>query len=145
MRDENDFNAFLSKALRELQPQTYTLKMAEKYHIGIADFQMTRAGRNVTFESKLLRDPLGHRATKLLKHPFTGPQLTYLRGQWRAGAKCFGVIGVDFTKVIHVIPLDELPSDGNWSPHEWANVRSAKYSYDQIHAMADYMFNFCGG
>jgi hypothetical protein len=144
MKNEDAFNAKLGKEIRKrVDSGTYCLKMAEKFHIGIADFQLVRAGQTVVFEAKFIAQPLPARATKVLKHPFTGPQITYLRGMNNAGAKTYGVIGMNDTKMIKVLPSHMIPAGGNWSLEDWGtfhhNIRL--YDFWDVVEMVDYMFN----
>lgn len=143
MKNEDAFNAYLSKALRAL-PGTHALKMSEKYHVGIADFSLWRGGRGVLFETKFVQTIRG--AGKLLKHPFTGPQQTFLETAVRAGTPAFGVIGCNDIYKLWVIPFQCIPSEGNWTCNDFIKVTYSDniYEFDigEVDLFASHLFTY---
>ncbi|NDG28273.1 MAG: hypothetical protein EB120_13995, partial [Proteobacteria bacterium] len=75
MKNENEFNAALSKALRRLQPRVFMIKASDKFTIGISDFLIFGFGKTLALECKYAREWPSDKA-QLLKHPFTGEQQT---------------------------------------------------------------------
>jgi hypothetical protein len=146
MRNEDAFNAYLSKKLNAFSPEIAKLKMAEKYHVGIPDFCLWKGGRSVVVESKLIKS-FGKPASKasLLKHPFTGPQQTFLQTMMRAGVPAFGLIGVDDIRDMLLLPANLIPPDGTWTA---AGLESVVFSgghvfdFDDVAGLVDILFEY---
>jgi len=119
MKNEDAFNAYLSKELKKLAPEFKVLKLCEKYHIGVSDFMLIRGGVACFFETKFLRDDPFKTAGQVLKHPFSGAQMTFLKSMRRAGAMSYGVVYHDYSDLIWVYEVCDLPERGNWFSHEF--------------------------
>ena len=141
MRDEDAFNAWLSSQLGKLKPSVLGRKVAEKYHIGVPDFYLIKGGQIAFVESKIMRvRPAGKH--KVLNRPFTGPQLTFLSEAELAGAKCYGLVALDWARSMVVIPQSAIPTTGNWKGAEWiaqpACVR--RFGFDEVPRMVAHLF-----
>jgi len=114
MKTENEFNAWLGKHLRMLEPKGFfTLKVAEKYHIGVSDFFIWHGGQCASVEVKFIKSmPL--RGGNVLKHEFDGKQQTFLKRVSAAGNPAWGLIAVHDQKKMVLIPNGHLPESGNW-------------------------------
>jgi len=141
VKNENEFNAYLSKELSKLSPGLAKLKMAEKYHIGVPDFCLWLDGRSVLFESKFVRsiDQWSDRVG--LKHPFTGPQRSFLKTMIRAGVPAFGVIGVGSRKRMILVPGDELDRP-QWLERELFILCNSGIAFDEVPRLVKWMFEY---
>jgi hypothetical protein len=139
--NEDAFNAYISKELGRLTPHTAKLKMAEKYHIGVPDFCVWRGGRSVVFECKFIPGII--KPGKLLKHPFTGTQLTFLQALIRAGVPSFGVIGCGINATMWLLPANLITSHGNWVAEDfWAATKNLiRHDFSDIPGLVDSMFS----
>lgn len=146
MKDEDAFNAFLSKKFKALGSWVKALKMAEKYHIGIPDFALWSGGRGVVVESKFLPSlDVGHFKGVVLKHPFSGPQQTFLQDTLRAGTPAFGLIGIDDVKQMILVPANLIPKTGSWSTPGLVHVSqngAPVFDYGQVEEMVRAMFGY---
>lgn len=140
MKNEDAFNHWLSKELKTFRPDVMALKMAEKFHIGVADFMFVKGGKVVYVETKFLREPPTSKNT-VLKHPFSGAQLTFLRNMQKAGARCFGAVGLGYADEILIFTYDELPMWGNWSLAAWQDAKAEAFHFDHLERMLDYLFD----
>jgi hypothetical protein len=115
MATENDFNAKLSANFKKLESQGFlTLKMAEKYHIGIPDFLIWHDGRCAGLEVKFVKElPKGR--GKVLGHAFDGRQLTFLQRIAMAGGPAWGLVVVHSEKKMYLFYFTDIPEGGNWS------------------------------
>ena len=114
MKTENEFNAYLSAALRKLEPYgVFALKVAEKYHIGISDLFIWRGGRCAAVEVKFVRE-MPRRNGKVLKHEFDGKQVTFLKRVAATGNPAWGMVAIHEERRVILIPFHEIPPDGNW-------------------------------
>jgi hypothetical protein len=146
VRNEDTFNSFLSREFGRLAPDTAKLKMAEKYHIGIPDFCLWRKGRSVLFESKFI-PTLGLPASKgqVLKHPFTGPQQTFLHTMLRAGVSAFGLVGIGDVRQMVLLPANFIPESGSWSTSGFVSLAgsdSPMFGFDEVPRLVDSMFSY---
>lgn len=140
MKNEDAFNAYLSLELRRLRPFTASIKMSEKFHIGVPDFSLIRRGQTAFFECKFLKEePSPTKRGRVLGHPFGAAQLTFLRLMAAAGARCFGVIGLDYRRRMKVIHLDDLPASGNWTGAEWIAAKARFFDFSDVAGLADYL------
>ena len=114
MKNENDLNAWLSRQFKRRTPALHYLKTSDKYGIGIPDFLLWRGGVGGAMESKFIRDWPKKTASSLLRHPFSGPQITRLAEFRGAGAPSFGLVGVGSEKSLYLIESQHIPKGGNW-------------------------------
>jgi penicillin-binding protein-related factor A (putative recombinase) len=141
MATENDFNAYLSTHIRRMGTAYKALKIADKVKAGLSDFLIFYKGRAVAMECKHMKTfPTGKR--RALKHPVSGPQLTFLKGMALAGVPGFVVIASAEERLITLIPADEVPLLGNWSRAELEEARRVHgvYSYMDIPKMVEWLF-----
>lgn len=112
MRTEGEFNAQLSKRFKA--EGIMTLKICDRMSLGISDFLLFRRGLATALEVKFLTHWPAD-AAQLLKHPFTGPQQTFLESFKLAGHNAYGLVVVRAHHCMAVIPASEIPLDGNWN------------------------------
>lgn len=143
MKNEDAFNAYLSKEIGKLAPHTAKLKMAEKYHVGIPDFCLWQAGRSVVFECKFIAAAV-ITGGKILKHPFTGPQLTFLQTLLRARVPAFGVIGINGAGGMWLLPADVITAHGNWVTEEFGvTVKNLSWHpFHDVPGLVSTMFSY---
>ena len=117
MKNENEFNAWLSKEFRKLSPTVFAHKVADKFGIGIPDFHIWTPFRNFRqfdMECKFVRKLPGTNAAAL-KHPFTGEQQTFMESIELAGGIAVGLVCVWEWNCMVLIQRKEIPSCGNFS------------------------------
>ena len=136
-KTENDLNAYLSKQFKQIRPAIASVKLAEKFHIGISDFILLQGGRGTIMETKNIRDfPKSH--GKVLSHPFEPEQLSFLKRVALADVPVWGVVAVNQVETLWAFPLESIPESGNWQRQEFFSaVRELPpYGFDQIEALA---------
>lgn len=140
MKNENAFNAFLSKELRKLQPKGYHyVKASDKFTVGISDFIIWGRGRSVALESKFI-SKIPSEGSKLLQHTFSGAQVTFLESIGLSGNRAFGLVATDL--LIYLVPWDKMPSGGNWEVTEFFGERYRSFDYKEIRQMVDYLLGW---
>lgn len=128
MKNENEFNAALSKSLRRLQPSVFIIKASDKFTIGISDFLIFGFGKTLALECKYVREWPSDKAL-LLRHPFTGEQQTFLESMQLSGHAAFGLVAVGETKEMFLIPGSRIPRDGNWDTGSFKTESHALISW----------------
>lgn len=132
MKTENAFNAFLSLEMKKLGTQFKSLKLSERYHIGIADFIVFGCdGKSAAIECKFV-SKIKSRG-QLLNHPVSGAQLSFLKGMTLAGVNSWVLIGVEPLKMMALIPSESFPVSGNcdveWFKTSVLNTQSDTYCF----------------
>lgn len=139
---EREFVDALIKTIRERFPGSSTLRANDNYTLGIPDVlawipncSVDLSVRSVpgvcwaiAIEAKalhpLMPDPFhrGRRIGKMLKHPFSGPQISTLRMLVRSGVEAFGLVRASADTAFRIHP-DKLPADtGNFTYDEMIEV-----------------------
>ena len=98
------------------------LKTSEKYMAGVSDFLVWHKGVGLAMEVKMAKKRIVNREVKgkLLGHPFSSKQRSFLEGFARiGGGKAFGVIYMQDTKRIHPVRWEDIPESGNWGASEF--------------------------
>jgi hypothetical protein len=143
MNTEHDANRRIQEELRKAQPKYYSLKVAEKYHAGISDFFIWGEGRCAALEVKLVKELPARATTLVLKHPFDGPQLTFMRSIVRTGNSAFGAVVTDYNCMVHLFSVDDIPESGNWEKgsfvHLLANNRHPSFHLADMVDLAKYV------
>ncbi len=143
MKDENEFNSKISKALKPLETRenfTFAVKAADKFRSGVSDFMIYRGGRATALENKFLRKWPSDRS-KLLSHPFSGPQITYLESLKLAGCGAYGMIGVEEEKAMFLIPQTHIPENGNWKTGEFKSRAFQRIDWLDVDSLLEELFN----
>lgn len=120
MRTENEFNARLTKDIRKLGTTYKAIKMSDRFKIGVPDWLMFYEGRAVAVEAKFVQKIPPKR--KVLSHPVTGPQISYMKSLSLAGVPCKVIIGASFDDLVRIVSLEDLPEDGNFSSEQFALI-----------------------
>jgi len=121
MKTENDFNAVYGKKLRVLQPKIHVVKISDKFTDGLSDFLLFGPSGAVALENKFIKKWPSDNA-KLLIHPFTGSQLTFLESIWLSGNRAYGMVAIDDSKEMFLIPYMNIPSTGNWRTKDFKDA-----------------------
>lgn len=137
MNNENDFNGYITKEVRKLGTDYKAIKLSDKFKIGLPDWIMFYRGQAVAVESKYVQR-LPKRG-KVLKHPVTGPQISYMNSLSLAGVSCKVVIGTAFSGMIYVLDFTELPVGGNFYPGDLGKM-TAHCKINQIQDLMDLLF-----
>ena len=144
MRTENQFNAYLSGEFKRFYPKLTYMKTSDKYNVGVPDFFLWAYGTCRGLESKFIKKLPENADSKLLEHPFSPTQLTFLHkieGTFNHG---FGVIGCDANKIMYVIRSPFIPSNGNMTRQELQDLidmgKVTLFEFEDIEAFFDHLF-----
>jgi penicillin-binding protein-related factor A (putative recombinase) len=110
---ENKFNAKLSQYLRKTK--THYVKVSDRTTVGISDFLIWHEGMSVALETKRIPCLPCKDTARILGHPFSRPQIRFLKNMILSGNLGYGLIAVDSEKTMYLIPTDEIPESGNWA------------------------------
>lgn len=139
MRNENAYNAYLSKELRKLHSEgLYHTKTSDRFTAGISDFLIWWKGKSIALEVKFIKEF----TTKgdLLAHPFTGAQLTFLESIHFSGNNAYGLVAVGSEKRMYAIPWSTIPINGNWINDEFRTGYDYKaFSWEDTYGMLKYI------
>lgn len=113
MKTEHQLNSHITATLKQSGQFMY-LKASEKYMAGVSDFLVWHKGIGLAMEVKMAKKKT--MKGKLLGHPFSSKQISFLEGFSRiGGGKAFGVVCVLETKRIYPVKWCDIPKNGNWS------------------------------
>ena len=140
MKTEGEFNAYLSKQLKKYNPQVASVKIADKFQVGISDFLIWANSKSLALETKHIMDLPERKTTKILTHPFSGAQLTFLETISLAGSMGYGLISIDSEQRFYVIHYKDIPSDGNFTRAQFEAVTKASFSYKEIDQFLSFFF-----
>lgn len=125
---ENRFNAKLTLFLRKTK--THYVKVNDRTTVGISDFLIWHEGMSAGLEVKrILAFPKKEKA-KLLSHPFSRPQLRFLKNMQQSGNLGWGLISIHQTKTMYLINPDEIPDSGNWTLAQFLVDKNSFKSFD---------------
>ena len=134
MRNENAFNAWLSKELRTLHSKGFHhAKISDKFTAGVSDFLIWGLGKSVVIESKYVKE-FPKDTSDLLEHTFSGAQITFLESIGLTGNRAFGLIAVGDRKggSLFLIPWKEIPDSGNWKVADFKIGKNiGRYHWDE--------------
>ena len=119
MKTEGDFNAALSKQFRKAG--IFAIKVADKFTIGISDFLILHNSVTLALECKFISEWPSDRA-QLLKHPFTGEQLTFMESVRLAGHRAIGLVAVKEAGKMILIESQAIPESGNWNTGDFRGM-----------------------
>jgi len=142
VKTENDFNRHVTKQIRLLGTSVCAVKFSDRFKAGISDWVIFKAGKAVAAEAKFIRELPGPKAAKALKHPVSGPQLTFLKKMTLCGARGFIFLGIASLKKILVINQLEVPMSGNFTPAWLIEKLEAGpvFSFHDLEGVVDYIF-----
>lgn len=132
---EKDFVDSLLNTIKRRFPGSVSVRPSDNYTLGMPDILawvpvMGPYPWSLAIEAKkirpLLKDPHdpGRRTAPLLKHPFTGPQISMLRKLKRAQASAFGLVMATSDTAFKIDP-DDLPAKtGNFTHEELVKIGS---------------------
>lgn len=140
MKDENAFNAHISKELKKLERPgpdfTFYLKAADKFRSGVSDFIIWRRSLTIAIESKFAK-VVGNGL--LLSHNFSGAQITFLESMALAGNEAYGLVGVGEEKAMYLVPYNQIPREGNWQAKEFFGKGFYSFSFGSVEPMLDHI------
>lgn len=125
---ERGFVDSLRGSIRRMWPDAADLRAVDKFTLGVPDvLAWVPMGAAfpwaIAMEAKalnpLMPDPYhrGRRTGLMLKHPFTGPQISKLRELKRAGVEAFGIVRASEDTAFRIEPHDIPIETGNFT-HE---------------------------
>lgn len=131
---EREFVDALMGTVRKKWPLATMLRASDNYTLGIPDLLVwipvgvisvrpMRVTHSYAIEAKqlhpLMSDPFhrGRRIGMMLKHPFSGPQISLLRAMARSGVDAFGLVRMSQETAFRIHP-DDLPAKTGNFLHE---------------------------
>lgn len=120
MRTEHQLNAHITTVLKKTG--FMYLKTSEKYMAGVSDFLVWKDGIGLAMEVKMAKKRLTNNTAigKLLGHPFSSKQISFLKGFSKiGGGKAWGVIYLPTLKRVYPVRWSEIPDSGNWSTKDF--------------------------
>ena len=108
-------------------------------NIGISDLQIIRLPKSVFVEVKYVEGRLPKRG-KILKHHFTAKQISFLQQVSLIGHIGIGIIGIEETNEMYVIPAELL--EQNLTLTELLQYKKMNYkTMDTACVFLDYIYN----
>jgi len=145
MNTEHEFNSkIMSKELAKLQPSTYYLKLSDRYREGISDFLIFQGGKTVALETKFIQELPERGSTKILKHKFSGGQITFLESMHLAGHLSYGLVAVAQEKAVYIVSWEDIPESGNWSRYDFLMCHTWSVQWNNVSSMLSFMFKTGG-
>jgi len=142
VKTENDFNKYVTKQVRLLGTSVSAVKFSDRFKAGVSDWMFFKAGMAAAVEAKFIKDLPGPKASLALKHPVSGPQITFLRKMTLCGVRSFVFLGIGSLKKIILIRQLEITDSGNFSP-EWVREKlevGPVFSFHDVEGIVDYIF-----
>lgn len=134
MRNENAFNAFLSKEIRKFGPEVFAIKVSDKFTVGISDFLVFGFGKTLALETKFVRKWPGDNKL-LLDHTFSGGQVTFLESMHLAGHRAYGAVAVEETRRVYFMAWNRIPESGNWKTKEFREQSFPSFPWEEVDRM----------
>jgi len=123
VKNENEFNAYISKQLRLIRNEAKIafLKTSEKFAVGVSDFLVFKDGHAACLECKFIKELPDRSGTQVLRHPFGGAQLKFFDDMQIGAVPAWGVVGVKEYDVI--VLVDRLVvGKGNWVKRDFMDI-----------------------
>ena len=130
MRTENQFNSYLGKYFKKYQPETYAIKVSDRFSIGISDFLIFSYGKAMALETKFIL-AMGSDKSDLLTHPFSGAQMTFLESIGLTTNQAWGMVTVYEEQKLYCVKYSEIPPTGNWKTGAFKKETIFKYDWDK--------------
>ncbi len=147
MKTENDLNAIFSKNLRTMwgmQDGIFHYKPNDRITDGVSDFLIWSKSETLALENKLCKAMDVNSKAKVLNHPFSGAQITFLESQKLVGNKAYGAVYVLEHKGFYLFEHAEIPKTGNWKTDEFLDIISTKEKFitnpEGLKRMLEYVF-----
>lgn len=114
---EKNFVEQLQRSAKAIDEHAFVWKTNDRFSLGIPDLLIIIKGAVHCIEAKLGAVPVDERHAEsmlVLKHPFSGPQISILRQLERAGAFSCGAVKVanDIAYILHPC---KIPKYGNFT------------------------------
>lgn len=147
MKTENELNALMSKILRTMwgmHDGIFHYKPNDRITDGISDFIIWSQGETLAMENKFVKEINMDSKAQVLKHPFSGAQITFLESQKYVKNKAYGLVYVHDHKCFYIFEHGEIPKSGNWKTDEFIAIISTKEKFtmnaDGLKRMLEYVF-----
>ena len=139
MKTEGDLNQILGKKLKVLWPELYHIKASDKFTLGISDFLLWYNSESAGLETKLVLSTPSMRS-KLLTHPFSGAQITFLESLSLTKNRGWGGVYVKETDSFYLIPYPEIPKTGNWKTEDFFAAKYKSVPLNDVKALIGVIF-----
>lgn len=146
---EKGFVDGLLKSINTMWPTSTTLRAVDKFTLGVPDIMAwipmsEKYPWSVAIEAKAL-DPLmpdpfhrGRRTGLMLKHPFTGPQISTLRKLKTSGVFAIGLVRASDDTAFRILPDDLPATSGNFTHEQMLDIGTV------VRRRSDGVWNFWG-
>jgi len=142
MQTEHRLNAQITTVLKKVGYMY--IKTSEKYMAGVSDFLVWRDGIGLALEVKMSRKRMLNKEVKgkLLSHPFSSKQISFLKGfSIIGGGRAWGVICLSDLSRLYPVRWDELPASGNWDAKEFLEKHGNTFvAVHEIEDLMHYMY-----
>ena len=142
MKTENDFNAYLSKNLKRYSPDVHTVKISDKFTVGISDFMVFCSGKTLALETKFEKSFPQRKTSQVLSHPFSGAQLTFLESMFLTGNMGYGMVAIEETQKMYIFPFAAIPVSGNFTKEEFESRFVAEIPLNDMERFLLFFFNW---
>lgn len=143
MAGEKTFVDALIKSAKHEWPDCVVLKSSDQFTLGIPDILIwgvqiqPRRGVTWALEAKALFPLMedhrvrGRRTGKMLKHAFSGPQISTLRKLFDNDCQAYGIVRVSNDTALMIRP-ERLPKSGNFTHEEMLDLGTPVKRVDGI-------------
>jgi len=113
---EKSFVMGIQRSILRAHEDAFVWKTNDRFSLGMPDLLVVIEGRLYALEAKAIRWPMNIK--KVLKHPFSGPQMSVIKQLSAAGAFAAGIVGVSKDSARLVLP-DMFNRNGNFTKEEF--------------------------
>jgi len=113
---EKSFVIGIQRSITRLHESAFVWKTNDRFSLGMPDLMVVIDGLLYALEAKSIKWPIN--AKKVLKHPFSGPQMSVIKQLHAAGAFASGIVGVSRESARLVLP-GAFNKNGNFTKEEF--------------------------
>jgi hypothetical protein len=119
MKNEGEFNAFLSRHFRRHLPRVTSIKVSDRFTAGVSDFILWHEGRSTVLEAKFIKC-FGKNGRPTLDHPFSAAQMNFMKNVNHTANGSYGVVGVGDERVMYLLNFSLMSEcvEGNLTPEQ---------------------------
>lgn len=118
MKNEHEFNAYITKTVKKLGTDYKIIKASDRFKLGVPDWLIIHEGRVVALESKFIKSVPSR--GKLLDRQVTMPQVSFMKSIVLAGGRSFVIVGIQEIREFIVAPYVVF-NEGNITVDEYSN------------------------
>lgn len=118
---EKRFVEQLKESARKIDKSSFIWKTNDRFSLGIPDLLIIMRGRVYAIEAKCSLNWGPSTGNDILRHPFSGPQISVLRQIKKAGGFACGAVQVE-PCIARILDPDDIPSNGNFTANELEKI-----------------------